>query len=324
MSRIESDSHLRAQAAVWCVRLNAEDATEADFQAFERWLGLPGARAAYDSVEALWGDLDRDKATILAVMNAQDNAGAERRHPARFGVSRRVWLGGGLAAAAVAALAVFIARQQPEWTTYTAPIGETRTFALADGTAIQLNTNSSLRVVFTEHSRRAAMAEGEISFDVAHDDRRPFVIEMGSREVEVLGTEFNIQNYGGRFELTVRRGLVAVSASDMQTIKVPAGQQLVHGAGFAPTLRAVDPALAFSWQSGLRHYADATLAEIVADLNRYFVRPISLENGAGAQLRFSGTLALGGEDQVVSTLEKYFPVRAVRSDNSIVLQAKTP
>ncbi|MEJ0022823.1 MAG: FecR domain-containing protein [Alphaproteobacteria bacterium] len=315
---------INAQAAAWCVRLHSEAASEADFIAFEQWLNAPGARDAYDAAELTWTDVDAGRAPIIAAMNAQDSASAERGK-ARVSTSRRVWLFGGLAAACAVMLAVVIIPKQPVWNGYATKIGETRTIALADGSSIRLNTNSSVRVALGARDRRVEMGEGEVSFDIAHDAKRPFIVDISGRRVEVLGTEFNIRDHADTLTLTVRRGAVSFkwpSAEESAPVQVAAGDQLVQRVGYAPILRTIDPAAAFSWQTGILIYTDAPLDEIISDLNRYFVRPISVQGPAIAQLRFSGALALGGEEQVVGTLEKYLPVQAEFGNKAIVLHAK--
>jgi transmembrane sensor len=104
-------------------------------------------------------------------------------------------------------------------------------------------------------------------------------------------------------------------------VRLVAGQQLVSHAGqyrLASTATVDD---AFSWRQGQLVYRMRPLAEVVADLNRYYSRPIVLDPGARA-LKFSGVLALDDEDAVVSRLCELLPLQASGQNGSILLGAR--
>ena len=56
---------------------------------------------------------------------------------------------------------------------------------------------------------------GEGYFEVAHDERKPFVVETGQYDVRVLGTTFNVYAYDNdraAFETALMEGSVEVSS----------------------------------------------------------------------------------------------------------------
>lgn len=67
---------------------------------------------------------------------------------------------------------------------------------LSDGTQVWLNSDTHLRfpVAFTENNRTVEL-HGEAYFKVALRDSQPFIVNTGTYDVKVLGTEFNISNY---------------------------------------------------------------------------------------------------------------------------------
>ena len=133
----------------------------------------------------------------------------------RAGVSRRVWLAAGAGLAASLAVGVFTVANWPAPAeTYVTAPGQTRRIALADGTRVWLNAGSRLEVRLGRRDRRVQMADGEAVFDVTHDPARPFLIDIGDREVRVVGTEFNLRQRGDAFALTVRRGVVEVRPAE--------------------------------------------------------------------------------------------------------------
>ena len=74
--------------------------------------------------------------------------------------------------------------------------GDKATIELPDGTNVVLNSASQLSYLnnFGEKVRRVQL-NGEAYFKVAHDEKHPFVVQIGDLEVKVLGTSFNVSAY---------------------------------------------------------------------------------------------------------------------------------
>lgn len=321
------------QAAEWFARLQGEEAGADDWLAFETWLAVPPHAAAYERVEALWIALEDDAPAVRAALDAPAGTAAPRRaRPARAverRPTRRVWLAaGGLLAASLVA-GVFVAANWPgpaPSQTYRTAAGEVRDIALADGTRIKLNGASSLSVQLTPNARRVQMADAEATFDVAHDPQRPFLIDVGDRQVRVVGTEFNIDHHDGLTALTVRRGVVEVRPVDdpaATPTRLVVGQQLRHRDGAATsTVTTVEPDNAFAWTQGQLVYRDAPLSQVAADLSRRFPRPVRAADTATGAMRFTGVLVIDNEDAVLRRLEAYAPVKAEPVRGEIVLRRR--
>ena len=73
------------------------------------------------------------------------------------------------------------------------PAGKSMDYVLADGTLIKLNSGARLQfpMVFA-NDRREVHLDGEAYFNVAHDDKQPFVVRTFASDIIVLGTEFNV------------------------------------------------------------------------------------------------------------------------------------
>ncbi|MBZ4074165.1 FecR domain-containing protein, partial [Escherichia fergusonii] len=63
--------------------------------------------------------------------------------------------------------------------TYRTEIGERRAISLADGSTVELNTNSQVRVRLSKAQRSLILDKGQAMFVVAHDAGRPFVVTAG-------------------------------------------------------------------------------------------------------------------------------------------------
>lgn len=89
---------------------------------------------------------------------------------------------------------------------------------LSDGTIVTLNKNSSIHVEtsFLKGKRVVKMGAGEVFFDVARDESKPFEVHVGEIKVTVLGTSFNVKKKDDQVEVTVSTGQVAVYRKDQR------------------------------------------------------------------------------------------------------------
>lgn len=311
------DDARREDAAAWVVRVEAGELGEAEAVAFDTWLSaMPENALAFDAA--------------LAVSHAYAAAGehvarhlSDRR--ARPAVGRRAFLGFG-AVAAAAALAVVIAPQfsQSNIDTYATAKGQRSTIRLADGSTIDLNGGTRLSVSLGRDGRHVSLAEGQAVFDVAHDARRPFLIDVGDRVVRVVGTQFDVRRLDGKLSVTVARGAVEVrptGGAAGKAYRLHPGQRLDHIDGEAATrVAAAEPAEVLGWRSGRLVYRQQPLSEVVADLNQQFSTPIHIDDPELAAAPISGVLVLDDQAAVIRRLALLVPITAVRSGPGVVLK----
>ena len=238
---------------------------------------------------------------------------------------------GGAILATLAAVVVLSPVQKPHpavagETVYAAAKGERRTVRLSDGTEIDLSSASRVSVRLTPYARRVTLTDGEAAFLVTHDPSRPFTVIVGDREVRDLGTEFDIRLAGSQIRISVRQGLVEVADHDGRKdapIPLSAGRQLLHDEGSdVSTVRSVAVADVFAWKQGRLIYRDQPLGVVVDDLNRYFTHTVRIEGERAAGLRFTGVLAVDGEDATIRRLEELLPISATRVNGATVLKAR--
>jgi len=71
-----------------------------------------------------------------------------------------------------------------------------RSITLTDGTAVTLNASSKLIYPKTGYgNQREVYLEGEAFFDVAKNEKYPFIIHTTDMDIKVLGTSFNVRAY---------------------------------------------------------------------------------------------------------------------------------
>lgn len=156
---------------------------------------------------------------------------------------------------------------------------------LSDGTSVWLNASS--RIVFParfQADAREVSVEGEAYFEVAHNKKSPFVVTTGGKQVKVLGTHFNVRHYQDeQFQaITLLEGSVEVkskSGADKSLVLRPS-EQLLHRANHTEDLvqKLDDANKVISWRGGEFYFSDATPADIVRELQRWYPVTIVVQN----------------------------------------------
>jgi transmembrane sensor len=93
---------------------------------------------------------------------------------------------------------------------YATDLGEQRSIQFADGSTVELNSRSKLRVNYSKQERDVELIEGQALFHVAHDASRPFIVAVGVTRVRAVGTQFDVYKKSNSTVVTVVEGRVAV------------------------------------------------------------------------------------------------------------------
>src|SRR5262249_15873572 len=100
--------------------------------------------------------------------------------------------------------------------TYVTDVGEQRSFMLEDGSSVELNSRSRLKVHFTGCERSIELQAGQALFRVANDRTRPFVVNSGNASVRAVGTQFDVYRKKSGTVVTVLEGIVAIASRKVE------------------------------------------------------------------------------------------------------------
>jgi transmembrane sensor len=129
-------------------------------------------------------------------------------------------------AAASGALVLVIAGavwwQTERFPIYTTEIGERRSITLTDGSTVDLNARSRVRVEFAKKERRVELLDGQALFQVTKDKNRPFIVSSGNATVRAVGTQFDVYRRTNGTTVTVLEGRVAVYSAEHLEPAAPA------------------------------------------------------------------------------------------------------
>ena len=323
----ENQTGVADLAAQWVVRSQGDSFADADIVALTEWLEADPAHAsAFEDALLTWEMVDGLANELFAAepvapapvveLNAFRDRMAARKAPLWQSPAAMT----GIAAALVAAIAIpmFALKGAPA-AVYETHKGQRQTIALADGSTLQLNTDTKISVQLSGHARTMVLDRGEVALKVTHDAARPLTLTAGDAKITDLGTEFNVRRDGDTLDVAVREGEVALADTGATTTTLQHGDSAVHQVGTTgATVSHGDSDQAFAWQTQHAIYRDQPLAIVVKDLNRYFDKPIVVDDQAG-KLRLNAILTLDSEPLVVRRLQSYLPVQATTTDSGVYL-----
>lgn len=286
---LPSAAKINADAAAWLRRRHFGEWAETDEAALNAWLAVsPAHRIGYWRLSAAWGRMDRLAAMQLPAPEQGSNA-ATALSPFWF-----------RAATAFAAAAILVAgfgfwAFQPHEKTYSTTLGERKTIALADGSFIELNTNTVVRLAADADSRTVSLERGEAYFRIRHDAHRLFVVKAGDRRVTDVGTKFVVRRDGRDLEVAVVEGRARFdmpsAGSQVRSMSLAPGDVVVATANSTTLTRKPirDLSSELGWRRGMLVFKHTTLAAAAAEFNRYNPEKIVVTDAAAARLTINGT-----------------------------------
>ncbi|MBQ1542231.1 hypothetical protein C5708_11395 [Caulobacter sp. CCUG 60055] len=312
----------REAAAAWFAAQRRAVMSVEERAAFDDWRADPQNLAALNAMHELWGEMAAIKAA-----GPQLRASVRRR---RIGF---VAAAAAVAVATVGAGAVSLAFLQPFafGRTEKTRVGEQRTETLPDGSVVNLNVATRLDYRMEPDQRRVRMREGQALFIVRKDKTRPFLVQAGDYQVRAVGTAFDVRLRDGQTQVAVQDGVVSVTAlkgprAGQEVMRLAAGQRValpvvLASATAAPRLESVPVQSVAEWRLRTVSYEDASLAEVVEDLNRFFARPVRVDDPALAARRVTLRLQVDERENTLRTLSALLGLRVARGDQADRLTA---
>lgn len=306
-----------AEAAAWLTRLQGAERTEAAEAAFKAWLAEDAAHArAFARVTDTW-DIIPGAATLAA------EASVPRARRPR----QRTWLAAAacLAGVLIAGTGTWMYLRDP---VYRTAVGEQRTVTLSDGTSIMLNTDTELTVSYRKTERLIKLERGEAYFDDVTNPNRPFVVQVGDRQVRALGTVFDVRRNVDSLAVLLVAGGVEVSqrqdaASDArpaQAVVLSPGERLTLDDQGGKVLDRPKPAEITAWSKGQLMFDNATLGDAITEFDRYGGTPVELGDPALASLGVSGVFAIRDPGEFAGAVAQLHGLKVVRSNGKVLIE----
>ncbi|HTO42005.1 MAG TPA: FecR domain-containing protein [Rhizomicrobium sp.] len=293
MSATENDQ----RAADWLQRKTFWSWSESDQAELDAWLDAADEnRIAYWRQSAIWARTER----LAALAPAPSGMRAPRAE------QKSRWPGLLRIAAAFGVVAILGGvsahyAMQPRYVSYSTTIGGGETITLADGTLIQLNTDTALRTRFDEKRREVILDKGEAFFQVTHDKARPFMVMAAGHRVVDLGTKFSVRNKVNAIEVALIEGMARIETANgenAQSAVLKPGDIAVATAENLKLTRKPKDVISreLGWRRGVLIFDNTTLADAAKEFNRYNHSRLVIADAATAAITIVGTFQANDVD----------------------------
>ncbi len=303
-------AEIRAQAARWLLKRNDfEDWDEAKQAELDTWLAQsPAHEVAYLRLEAAWTRADRLVA-LRRPRSARLISSLRPRRPTKIALALSAVMTLGIAASVY----IWTVGSSDRSITVATPVGSRKIVRLADGSEIELNTNSVLRIQANGAQRKAWLEKGEAFFQIKHDAVRPFFVMAEGHRITDLGTKFRVRDDGDRLEVALVEGraqIEPINTGHSAKVLMP-GDVAIATPTAIFILRKTTQELTneLGWRRGVLVFKYATLATVVREFNRYSDQKLVIADPRLAQLTIVGTFRTNDVDSFTDLAKEVFGVR---------------
>ena len=369
MDATERRKRAGSEAADWYARLQAGNMERAEREQFVEWLRESHVHVAEMlRVAQIHGALERfqrwvristgpktDADNIVQLPSPQEGSSLAPQDPhltprSPPGQTRRMGPGPRLFAFAATVLLIvasLVVLPRIRGQIIETDRGERREVVLADGSRLQVDPETRLRVKYSDSVRKVLLERGRALFHVAKNPNRPFLVQADATTVRAVGTAFGVEQRLQGVIVTVAEGKVAVfqsgneaspvSSSHGQVIRssdrlspetrgagevlLTANQQVtVQTSGSAEPVRQIDSQRALAWAQGRLIFQNDQLGQAIAEFNRYNHVQLTVTDPELAAKPVSGVFNAAEPEAFIAFLQSVTEIEIARDgDRSITI-----
>jgi transmembrane sensor len=318
-----SEEHAHSEGAAASVEAEPLIAQEIDAEAARaparvvhgRPLRVVASTATPGASDRQWAAVRRYRERQVESASEESARTAEAGAPSRF----KSLFGSRLAAsvavlAAMGGVGTWYAVERGTVDVYSTQVGEFHRVSLSDGSTVALNTDTELKVRYSNKMRRVELVRGEALFEVAKNPERPFDVAAGNTTVRAVGTAFSVrlhkESRDAAVDVVVAEGRVAINPPSRQTYAAGSVATVRNGRVHATTLAPDDITGKLSWTTGRLVFQGEKLSEVVDEINRYNVRKLLVADPDIAGLRIGGTFQATDPDGFARALDRTFGIKS--------------
>jgi transmembrane sensor len=343
---LKYNAQVSEEAAEWLVEFRTGDLDDRNRQAFDAWIRSSQEHLrAFLEIAAIWNEgssldpahtLDLETliarartepavVSLRATLPVHASTSLKAKMPPAFPRlgQRRYRLGLAASLLLVSALALLAWNPFESGTAYATALGEQRVITLADGSTIDLNSHSRVRVKFTTAARTVQLEEGQALFRVAKNPSRPFIVKSGEAQVRAVGTQFDVDRTPSATIVTVLEGRVAVTGAPGREsgtrdpgIFLAAGEQVTVAPRITARPVPANVSAATAWTHNEVVLESAPLSEVADAFNKYSSRRLIAEDSITPQLLLSGRFTTD-PNFIIQYLKARPDISVVESDREI-------
>lgn len=303
-------------AASWVRRRHFGKWCEEEQVELEAWINESLAHeVAYLRLDAAWARTER----LVALRASKQAKPANQTSKGKF-VLRVSAIIAFTAAVSVGGITYYL---RPGGTLYATPIGGHRTLTLSDGSRIELNTDSVLRL--EDGERSASLERGEAYFDINHDTAHPFSVRVANHRIVDVGTQFIVRNDAQKIRVTLMEGEARLETTDTRQVQhlalLEPGDVAIATADTLSITKESQRRIVkdASWRRGMLVFDNTTLADAAAELNRYNEQKLVVADAAAAHTKIDASIPVNGVEVLARIARDAIGLRVEMRGNEIIL-----
>jgi transmembrane sensor len=235
-------------------------------------------------------------------------------------LSRTRWLGVAATLVGFALLGTYYFLNRA--TVYETAYGETRQITLPDGSAVTLNANSTLELAKNWQQRREVWLEGEAFFNVrkikAASEPIKFTVHAADADIEVLGTQFNVDNRRDQTVVVLEEGKVRLALGN-ETVMMQPGEW-VKIANKKVEKKSVRAEIYRSWTRQEWLFEDAPLDEVIVRIEEAYGKKVVLENDSLRRTTVTGVVPTQDMNTLLQALSALLNTPIVQQGDQIIIE----
>lgn len=200
--------------------------------------------------------------------------------------------------------------------------GEKKEWTLPDGSKVELNACTTIKYPNQfEGKERKIELMGEAYFQISKNEKKPFVVHTAGFNVKVLGTKFNVKAYPENeiASVSVENGKVQVDLPEAMA-RLTANEQIqINSFSHEYAKRKEDYRNATAWMQSKLHYDNASLHDVIKDLERYYNCRFKFAPNQTFNYRFSGEHDNKSIQSVLQSIEYTTGIKSKKEGKYILL-----
>lgn len=214
-------------------------------------------------------------------------------------VLRQNWVSGSAVAAVLligllvgGVLQNYLGYQNSSVEKFLVPKGSKSQVVLADGTIVNLNSDSELLLCnnFSEKNREVIL-KGEGFFEVKSDKNHPFLVKTDKFDIKVTGTKFNVSSYENDKEIkaTLREGQIQLLTHDRKMYQLKPGEKISFDQfTMEAVMEIADIESEEAWVNGEFVFKNIPFPDLINRLERWYNVKLNYKSNEFNELVYSG------------------------------------
>ncbi|MDC0003470.1 FecR domain-containing protein [Porticoccaceae bacterium] len=365
VSEFSAKATIKQEAGAWIVKIDQGQLSPQQATALRQWMGKSDFHRSYlEKLAHNWDSMSvLQQLADLFPLQTASHTSVNSGQPSMLQQLKN-WLANlhnsakwGSAFASFVLVAMLITSQQGHH--FETAIGQQASYQLPDGTTVSLNTNSALKIDYSQNRRHVHLIRGEAHFDVAKNPQRPFMVHAGQGMVWAVGTAFNVRyiravNANGALsssssdqyiDVTVTEGTVKIFAdleptdspsqktvlstspglpsSPVQELLVAAGKSAQYSDVITATQQtpALELEQKLAWQQGALIFKGETLEQAIAEIARYTDKQLVIRDPAIKTIRVGGHYKTDDINALLASISESLGIKLESSGTSVYLSA---